>query len=159
MVDSCVLIRANEDYYPLDRVPQFWEWIEQEAIAGRVKIPFEIYSEIAVWSGLFRDWICRRHIREALVLGELIDDTLVKRVLADGYGKNLTENEMGKIGRDPFLIAYALAKERRVVVTKETPKPTAQRANRKIPDVCETFRIQCITDFELYRALNFTTAG
>ncbi len=25
LVDANVLIRAHEDYYPLDRIPQFWD--------------------------------------------------------------------------------------------------------------------------------------
>ena len=88
-----------------------------------------------------------------------MDDDLVNFVLTDGYGENLTDSDLEKIGRDPFLIAYALAAEDRVVVTKETPRPSAQRANRKIPDVCDTFGISWMTDFELYRMLAFSTTG
>ena len=48
--------------------------------------------------------------------------------LTQGYGENLTDSDLEKIGEDAFLIAYALAAEDRVVVTKETPKPSRQRA-------------------------------
>ena len=37
LIDANVLIRAHEDYYALDRVPQFWEWLEQQALADRIK--------------------------------------------------------------------------------------------------------------------------
>lgn len=159
MIDANVLIRAHEDYYPLERVPQFWTWLVQQAIANRIKIPFEIHNEIAVSTGSLRDWICSKEIREPLVLDEEADADLVETVLSEGYAANLTDSDLEKIGQDPFLIAYALAAEDRAVVTKETPKPSARRANRKIPDVCDTLNVRWMRDFDLYRTLQFTTAG
>ena len=47
LLDANVLIRAHEDYYPLDRVRPFWDWLIVEAAAGHTKMPFEIYDEIA----------------------------------------------------------------------------------------------------------------
>ena len=155
LVDANVLIRAHEDYYLIDRVPQFWSWLEQEALAGYIKIPFEIYNEIAISTGPLRDWICAPGIQKALVLDEEVEAELVDRVLAEGYGDNLTDSDLEKIGRDPFLIAYALAVEGRVIVTKETPRPRAQRANRRIPDVCDTLSVDWMTDLNLYRVLKF----
>ena len=159
LIDANVLIRAHEDYYPLDRVPQFWTWLEREAVAGNIKMPFEIHDEIAVSTGPLRDWVCDQSIKHALILDEEPNDDLVDRVLTEGYGENLTDSDLEKIGQDPFLIAYALAAEDRVVVTKETSKPSAQHANRKIPDVCDTLTLKWMTDFELYRILEFTTTG
>ena len=159
LIGANVLIRAHEDYYPLERVPQFWTWLERQAMAGRIKIPLEIHNEIAISRGPLRDWICDQRIKEALVLDEEADDDLVNLVLTEGYGENLTDSDLEKIGQDPFLVAYALAAEDRVVVTKETSSPRKQRANRKIPDVCGTLNVECITDFDLYRELAFTTAG
>ena len=159
LIDANVLIRAHEDYYPLDRVPQFWAWLEREAAAGRIKMPLEIHNEIAFSRGPLRDWICEPHIKQALILDEEADKDLVNRVLAKGYGENLTDSDLEKIGEDAFLIAYALAAEDRVVVTKETPKPSKQRANRKVPDVCDTLHVKWMADFDLYRVLAFTTAG
>ena len=158
LIDANVLIRAHEDYYPLDRVPQFWTWLEHEALVGNIKMPFEIHNEIAVSRGPLREWICRQDIKDSLILDEEVNAELVERVLTDGYGDDLTDSDLEKIGRDPFLIAYALTMEERVVVTKETPKPSAQRANRKIPDVCDTLNVQWMRDFDLYRVLKFTTA-
>ena len=159
LIDANVLIRAHEDYYPLDRVPQFWTWLEEEALAGRIKMPLEIHNEIAISRGPLRDWLCERHIKQALILDEEADAELVDRVLTEGYGENLTDSDLEKIGEDAFLIAYALAKEDRVVVTKETPKPSRQRANRKVPDVCDSLHVKWMTDFDLYRVLAFTTVG
>ena len=121
-------------------------------------MPFEIHNEIAVSRGPLREWICRQDIKDSLILDEEVNAELVERVLTDGYGDDLTDSDLEKIGRAPFLIAYALKMEERVVVTKETPKPSAQRANRKIPDVCDTLNVQWMRDFDLYRVLKFTTA-
>ena len=36
LIDANVLIRAHEDYYPIDRVPQFWRWLRTGRVpAGR----------------------------------------------------------------------------------------------------------------------------
>ena len=55
LIDANVLIRANTDYYPLDRVPQFWDWLIAKASEGLIKMPFEIYDEIAQANGELRD--------------------------------------------------------------------------------------------------------
>ena len=158
LIDANVLIRAHEDYYPVDRVPQFWRWLEQEARANRIKMPLEIYSEIADSKGPLRDWICGPEVKKALVLDEEVDQDRLDEGLTEGYGADLTEVDLEKIGSDAFLIAYALAERDRVVVTKETSRPKKTRGNRKIPDVCETLDVECIHDFELYRRLDFSTA-
>lgn len=55
-------------------------------------------------------------------------------------------------------IAYALVDPaQRRVVTTEGSKPSATRANRKIPDVCRDLMIECGTPFDLNRTLNFST--
>ena len=87
-----------------------------------------------------------------------MDQDLLDKVLTEGYGEDLTEVDLDKIGSDAFLIAYALAERDRVVVTKETPRPKKVRGNRKIPDVCKTLDVECMHDFELYRRLDFSTA-
>lgn len=77
-------------------------------------------------------------------------------VLNDGYGVDLTEAELDQIGNDPFLIAYCLGNPDRTIVTKEVSKPSKQRANRRIPDVCNQFDIKWMDDFEFYRIRNFS---
>lgn len=46
LLDANVLIRAHEDYYPIDRLPQFWDWLFAKANEGLIKMPFEIHGEI-----------------------------------------------------------------------------------------------------------------
>jgi hypothetical protein len=78
--------------------------------------------------------------------------------LDQGYAEDLTDDEVEKIGRDPFLIAHALVSPQdRCVVTTEASKPSSQRANRHVPDVCSQFGLTCVDTFELVRQLDFRT--
>ena len=71
---------------------------------------------------------------------------------------NLNEEEVERVGMDPFLIAYALRdRGGRIVVTTEVSKPTLRRANRRIPDVCVALQVKHCNTFDLNQALNFTT--
>jgi hypothetical protein len=46
LLDANILITANNSYYPLDQVPEFWSWIQYQGESGNVKIPLEILEEI-----------------------------------------------------------------------------------------------------------------
>ena len=139
LLDANVLIRAHEDYYGLEQVPQFWDWLRETAAAGIVKMPYEIHDEIAVSTGPLKNWITRTDIKEALILAEEVDATVLNEVLAQGYAPDLTDSEVEKIGRDPFLISYARMAADRIVVTKEVSRPSAQRANRPSPRRLQSF--------------------
>ena len=96
--------------------------------------------------------------RDALLLDENVDEALVARVTESGYAPNLSDEEVERVGRDPFLIAHALrVPAQRTVVTTEVSKPTKRRANRHIPDVCRDLGVRCCNTFEFIKALDFTT--
>ena len=156
LFDANVLIRAHEDYYGLQQVPQFWQWLSGMAEAGQIKMPLEINDEIAVANGPLPDWICDAAIKKALILDEEVHQDLFDQVLSC-YGANLSDSDLEKIGRDPFLIAYALTAPDRIVVTKEVSKRSRQGSNRHIPDVCDDLGVQWMPDFQCFRALGFTT--
>ena len=125
------------------------------AVADIVKMPYEIHEEIAVSTGPLKNWITHTDIKEALILAEEVDAVVLNEVLAQGYAQDLTDSELEKIGRDPFLISYARIAADRIVVTKEVSRPSAQRANRQVPDVCNAFGVQCVTDFDFFKAAGF----
>jgi uncharacterized protein DUF4411 len=161
LLDANVLITANSTYYPLDQVPEFWSWVHHQAESNRLKIPREIMEEIKAGrkdDDPLLDWICIPDIESALLLDELVDVALVQHVVSTGYAADLSDDEVEKIGRDPFLIAYALADPaERTVVTTEVSRPSAQRANRKVPDVCQNLGAINCGPFALNRALGFRT--
>jgi len=158
LLDANVLIDANRDYYPIKRVPEFWEWLEDAGENGNAKVPFEVYEEISGGSDALANWAKQDSIKTALLFQEEVDVSSVSYVIDDGYASDLTDDEVEKIGRDPFLIAYALRDSGgRCVVTTEVSKPRRRRANRHLPDVCNTLGVRCCNTFEFVRALDFST--
>lgn len=121
-----------------------------------MKIPLEILEEIL--AGRDDDptrWL--NDNRDALLLEENVDEALVAQVTDQGYAPDLTEEEIERVGRDPFLIAYALGSAERTVVTTEASKPSKQRANRHVPDVCDALDVPHCNTYEFIDALDFTT--
>lgn len=163
LLDANVLITAHTQYYPIDGVPEFWSWLAHEADQGHLKIPIENFEEVKDGStdaekDLLFAWIKSEGIETALVLDEDVDQSMVASVLNSGYAPDLTEDEILQIGRDPFLIAYALsAPNDRCVVTTEVSKPKRQRQNRHIPDVCTTMAVKCCHTFVMNKKLGFRT--
>lgn len=162
LLDANVLITANNSYYAIDQVPEYWEWLAHMGRLGRVKMPFEIFEEVKdgpkdAEKDLLFAWLQEDANKKALLLDEKVDLDLVQRVIAQGYASDLTDDEVEQIGRDPFLIAYSLAAKARCVVTVETSKPNMQRQNRKVPDVCKRMNAPCCNPFEFNRALRFRT--
>jgi hypothetical protein len=156
LLDANVIIRAHEDYYPVDRIPQFWTWLLDMAAANSIKMPRLIFNEITPSAGPLADWIKQTHVKDAVILDEPVDAARVQHVLAHGYAPDLNDVEIEEIGKDPFLVAAALAAPDRVVVTREVSKPGKIRANRRLPDVCAGLGVPVITDFALYRVLRFS---
>lgn len=158
LLDANVLIDANRDYYPISRVPEFWEWLVHNGTNELVKIPREVYEEVNHGGDDLGKWARTPEVRHALLLDEDVEVALVSRVIAKGYATDPTDDEIEKVGRDPFLLAYALAAQaERCVVTTEVSKPKRTRANRHVPDVCRSLGLQCCDTFHFLRALDFKT--
>jgi Domain of unknown function (DUF4411) len=163
LLDSNVLITAHNTYYPINRVPEFWDWLLHHATDGHLKVPLELVEEIKDGTGdpekdRLYGWLNEPAVRDALVLNEGVQAVLLQDVIERGYAPDLNDIEIESVGRDPFLIAYALvAAAERCVVSNETAAPRRLRANRKIPDVCAALGAQCCNTFALVKALDFTT--
>jgi hypothetical protein len=163
LIDANVLITAHNDYYPIDGVPEFWDWLLHQATIDTVKMPLEIYEEIKLGGkdtqkDMLYKWVADVTVKKALVLGESVNGKLVSNCTKNGYAPDLKDNELLHIGRDPFLIAYAMASPKdRWVVSNEVSAPSKTRHNRKIPDVCATMGIQCCNIFQMTRTLGFKT--
>lgn len=163
LLDANVLITAHNSYYPINRVPEFWDWLLHQAEHGAVRIPTEILEEVRDGTGdaekdLLYGWLQREEVRRALLLDETVSPAAVQAVIDTGYAPDLNDVEIERMGRDPFLVAYALtAPTERWVVTNETSSPSRQRANRKLPDVCRMMGANSCNTFALVKALDFTT--
>lgn len=60
LLDANVLIDANRDYYPIERVPEFWEWLADLGECGLTKVPPEIYFTTRWLTRRQRGRICQR---------------------------------------------------------------------------------------------------
>lgn len=164
LLDANVLITAHNTYYPINRVPEFWAWLLHHAEQGRVRMPLEIFEEVREGTGdaekdLLFGWLKEPDVKRTLLLEEEVSADVVQLVIDEGYSPDLNDVELEKVGRDPFLVAYALAApDGRSVVSNETSSPSRIRANRKLPDVCRAMGATCCNTFALVRALDFTTA-
>ncbi len=159
LLDANVLIDANRDYYPLSRVPEFWDWLLECAARKQTQIPMEMYEEVlAGKDDELTRWL--KGNRDVLLLDEYVDERLVAIVTDAGYAPDLTDEELERVGRDPFLVAYALSDPaERVVVTTEHSRPKRQRANRHLPDVCRDLGVRPCNTYEFIEELDFTTGG
>ena len=158
LLDADTLIRGDREAYPLARFPVFWNWLVHQGATGRVKIAVEQFEEVTAGKGELVDWLKSPPVKTALLLLEEADPSLVARVVAQGYAPDLNEQEVEQLGLDPFLIAHALRERgRRTVVTFERSRPSARRANRKVPDVCRAVGVPSCDLYRLIRELDFTT--
>ena len=155
MLDANVLIRAHADYYPIDRIPQFWNWLLAQGVGGHAKIPLEIYEEITSGRDVLAQWMKERSTRDALLLGDDVTAAFVNRVIDEAYAPDISDTELEQAGCDPFLIACALAAPNRCVVTKEVSKPSQRRGRRKVPDACNDLGVRWMSDFEFYQRRDF----
>jgi hypothetical protein len=163
LLDANVLITAHAYYYPVDAVPEFWSWLAHHAAMGSLKMPLENFEEVKDGGtdeekDLLFGWISVEGIRDNLVLDAQSDPKMVSDVINRGYAPDLTDEEILTMGRDPFLIAHALASPKdRCVVTTEVSKPSRVRHNRHIPDVCKSLGVQCCDTFRMTKASGFKT--
>ena len=85
LLDANVLIDANRDYYPIERVPEFWDWLEHNGDNGNVKLPLEIYEEIKDGTDSLAEWVKSEEIKSALLLDSEPDPNLVDYAVTTGY--------------------------------------------------------------------------
>lgn len=157
LVDASTLITAHNTYYALHRVPEFWEWLRHHGALGTIKIPAAIYAEVEDGNDALADWMAETASKESLLFTEPPVPGLVQAVSAL-YGSDLSEEDIETIGKDPFLVAAALADpNERLVVTAEVSKAGRQGANRHIPNICDDIGVQWRSPVEFLNELNFST--
>jgi len=158
LLDTNVLVDSNRDFYPVDGVKEFWEWLLSKANENIIKIPDEIYTEIKNGNDALANWVKIRDVEKVLKFEGSFDAKLLQNVLDNGYGENLNDVELQTIQNDAILISYALKdKNNFTIVSTEASKPKRERANRHVPDVCDSLGIKHCTGFSLFRTLGFRT--
>ena len=104
LLDANTLINAKKLFYPIDRVPEFWDWLIHQGQEHKIKIPAEIYDEFhdTISSNGEKDdlasWAEQQHVKDALLLEEEADPGLVSYVISDGYVNSPTESDLIAMG-------------------------------------------------------------
>lgn len=97
LLDASLLITANNTYYPVDSVAEYWEWLQHHAEQGNLKMPLEIFEEVKDGPNGTKDllfgWIQTASVKKALVFSEKVNAALVQSVITKGYAANLGSGE------------------------------------------------------------------
>jgi Domain of unknown function (DUF4411) len=130
LLDANVLITANSQYYPIDQVPEFWGWIQHQAIAGHVKIPLEVMEEIKEGrreGDLLIDWILQDANNNALLFDEAVDPVLVQRVVHDGevFSRRFGRSHHRVAANRSFIMRYDYFPDGRQLKSASTPHGSA----------------------------------
>nr|WP_274388002.1 DUF4411 family protein [Salsipaludibacter albus] len=153
MIDTNVLITANNHYYAFDLVPAFWSWLEDAIAAGTVGTVTKVRDEIM--SGNDEDPV-RLWVEGLDQFARAPDDATVTAmrtiaVWTVGHSRyfDAAKNEFLRVA-DYYLVADALA-HGDTVVTLEESKPD-KRTKIQIPDVCAAFDVPVMGTFGMLRA-------
>ncbi|MCK4445180.1 MAG: DUF4411 family protein [Thermoplasmata archaeon] len=144
-IDTCALIDLRRSHYPPDVFPGLWADIESLITQGLLIAPKEVFDELKGVDDEILKWA--RRFKE--MFRESDEDQLqeVAAILVE-YPKLIDPNKTTPEA-DPFLIAMAKLSEW-TVVTSERPR-TDPNARPKIPDVCKSYDIRCISLVEFFR--------
>ena len=144
-LDANVLIEAWNSYYSPRLCPTYWDMLARLGTGGRFFIPQQVAQEITRTEDKLADWLknSRIPIRSNT---ESVGKALRAIYAANERHERLVDNIKGRSLADPWVIAHAMDTGA-TVVTKEkvTVEQNAKRV--KIPDVCHTMGVPCITDF------------
>ncbi len=146
-LDSNALIEPWNKYYTMENCAEYWEIIDRLALQGRVFCTLEVKHEIAKIDDSLAHWVEQRPylFREESAQA----NANIRQILAQF--PRLIDSSKGRSMADPWVVAHAMA-EGAVVVTKEFPTPTD--ANKiKIPNVCEAFGVEWMSDFQFNNEL------
>lgn len=124
LLDANTLIDAKRDYYGIDRVPEFWDWLVHHGQLENIKIPVEVYEEFADQKDgdgnkdALASWAEQADVQQALKFEEDADPDLVSRITYGGYVKNPTDDQLVTIGRVPFLISTPCRTRKTAVLSR-----------------------------------------
>lgn len=142
-MDTSALIEAWARSYPPDVFSNLWRRFERLIAEGRMLAVDEVLRELKKKEDDLSKWATRQ---KGLFVP--LDKNLQHRAasIINRFETLTNTSTIMRGAADPFVIA--LAAERDIaVVTAERSRPTKPR----IPDVCQTLEIECITLVELFR--------
>lgn len=155
-IDANVLITAKDGPYRFAINPGFWVALEDQARAGTVRIPHQVYEEI-VKNGPNDDlakWAKNRRSGGLFVKANRAVQAAMTRV-SDHVKNTYQPHHAAEFlsVADPWLIAHALDSGG-AVVTFENRQPGAQRV--KIPNVCHELGVSFLSLYDMLQRLGIS---
>jgi predicted nucleic acid-binding protein len=144
-IDTSAIVDGWVRYYPRDVFPTLWDKLEKMIAAGRLVAPDEVLKELSKNDDDLHKWA---RLQDGLFC-PLEDDVQIATAEILAVFPKLVNNERNRSIADPFVVA--VAKVRKLsVVTGEKRKGNPMRP--KIPDVCDAYKIRCLTLLELMKS-------
>jgi len=137
-MDTNVLIEADKYHFGINDRQDYWNWLLSLAKEGQFKVPEAVYDEVK--AGGLADWL-EAH-KDVLFCGTQ-ECMAALREVAETYG-TLSEEELEILKADPYIIAHAIIAGG-AVVTHERPKNATVLKNMKIPTICKSLGVPCLT--------------
>ena len=149
LLDADVFIRAKNLHYGFDFCPAFWECLIEANARERVFSIEKVGDELKAGDDELAAWAAQRD--PGFFLGPSAEvvpalGTVSDCVSADRYEPAAVATFLQ--AADYYLVAQALAGGYEVV-THEIPANSKKRI--KIPDVCSTVDVKCLTPFDMLR--------
>lgn len=146
--DSNIFINLQRRH-PIDVFPSLWIKIGELMDNGTIISSREVYDEIMIGGDDLKNWAEER--KECFLPSDVPVQQEVRTILLTYRG--LVEGGKKKNSADPFVIALAKQYQCKVV-TEEVP--THNMASPKIPDVCDSYNIECVDFVGFAREEKFT---
>lgn len=148
LLDANVFIQAKNLHYGFDFCPAFWDWIDDQTIAGSVHSIERIADELLGGADELADWA---RDRPSLFLKP--DAEIVPSLGVVSEWANTANYEPAAIATflqvaDYYLVAHAHAHDF-VLVTHEIASASTRKI--KIPDACIALDIKAMTPYEMLR--------
>jgi len=141
--DSDSFIAPWRGFYRPEFIPDFWDSLDGLIREGRLKVAEPVYEEILQGGDELSEWFEAR--KQAILYPW---DITVQQAVREIQQKhpNIVKST-GKSGADPWVVAVAKAMGGCVVTFEK--KSGADARHIKIPNVCESFSIRCMTVYEV----------
>lgn len=137
-LDSSVLIQSRHKYHTKERVPEFWQWLDEKLDAGVIRMPHRAFKEVTDGNDWLVPW-CKLRKNKGLDVPKT-DEIEAKYKALSAYVsltyKHTPRQVMEHLrGADGWVIAYAMALGG-VVVSEEDRARKNDTSSIKIPNIC-----------------------
>ena len=153
VLDSNVFIQAYNDYYSMDLVPAFWDFLTEANQSGKIYSIDRVYLELEAKDDALFEWA--KNNLSIFVPSTGADVAAVYSDMVNWVqnSQHFTDPAKHKFARvaDGWLTSYAKI-HGDVVVTMETYNAKT-RADVKIPNLCEQYDIPWTNTFGMLRRL------